>query len=97
MAGHGACPLVGHNSRPEEVAHVRGHRVDPALVAVEPDDVVAVALVRPEVLLEPPVELAGLELEPLGELVVADDLPRELGDAALGVEDVALDLRRRDR
>ena len=89
--------LLGNDARPEQVPHVRGHRVDPALVAVEADDVVAAALVGPEVVVEARVQLLGLALEPLGELDVGAEPPRELGDAQLRVVDVALDLGGRDR
>jgi hypothetical protein len=79
------------------MAHVGGHRVDPALVAVQPDHVVAAALVRPEVLVEAPVQLGRFALEAPCEPGVADNLPGQLGDTELRVVDVALDLRGCDR
>ena len=61
------------------------------------DDVVAAAIVGPEVAVEALAQLLGLALEPLGERVVVHEAPGELGDAQLRVVDVALDLGGRDR
>jgi hypothetical protein len=57
------------------VPHVRGDRVDPALVAVEADVVVAAAFLRPEVGVEARVQLVGLALKSFREQVVAADAP----------------------
>src|SRR5262249_25971500 len=63
--------VSGDDSRPEQVPHVRRQRVDLALVAVEPDDVVAAPFVRPEVGVEALVERGRLTLETGCELLVA--------------------------
>ena len=79
------------------MTHVRAARVDLALLPVERECVEASALVDPERLVEARSELVGLTLEPLGQRLVAPDLARELGEAALRVVDVALHLDRGDR
>ena len=96
-SGDETCALLGNDARPEQVPHVRGHGVDPALVGVEADDVVAAAVLGPEVVVEARVQLLGLALEPLGERDVGAEAPGELGDAQLRVVDVRLDLGGRDR
>ena len=87
----------GHDPRPQQVAQVRRERVDGLLVPVETDDVVAAALLRPEVAVEPVEQLLGLALESVGKRGVAHDPLGELGDAQLRVVDVSLDLGRGDR
>ena len=52
LTGDETCALLGNDPGPEQVPDVRGHGVDPALVAVEADDVVAAAVVGPEVVVE---------------------------------------------
>ena len=76
---------------------VRRERVDRLLVRVEPDDVIAASLVRPEVAVEAGEELLGLERETACEVGVAHHPLGELGDTQLRIVDVALDLRRCDR
>ena len=93
----GVDALGGHDPAPEQVPHVGAHRVDLTLVAVEGEDVVATARLGPVRRVEPIAQVLGLALEPFGQLPVAPDLPRYLGDSPLGVVDVALHLARRDR
>ena len=76
---------------------VRSQRVHGLLVPVEGERVVPTARVAPECLVEARAQLLGVPLEPLGELPLAPDLARELGEPDLGVVDVALHLARRDR
>jgi hypothetical protein len=97
LFGDETCALRGHDARPEQVPHVRGHGVDRALVGVEADDVVAAAGLGPEVVVEALVQLLGFALEPLGERDVGAEAPGELGDAQLRVVDVRLNLGGRDR
>ena len=61
MLGDEPRALGRNDARPEQMPHVRGQRVDLALVAVEPDDVETAALVRPERVVEPVVELGRLD------------------------------------
>src|ERR1051325_11810849 len=79
------------------MADVRAQRVDLPLLAVQRQDVVAPARVRPEALVEGAVQLLPLALEPLRERPVAPDLARELGHSQLRVVDVALHFCGRDR
>jgi hypothetical protein len=67
------------------------------LVPIETDDVVAAALLRPEVAVEPGEQLLGLALESVRERGVAHDPLGELGDAHLRVVDVSLNFRRGNR
>ena len=97
VACDGARALLRDDPRPQQVAHVRCERIDGLLVPIESDDVVAAALVRPEVAVEPGEHLLGLPLESVGERVVAHDPLGELGGAQLRVVDVSLDLRGGDR
>src|SRR5207237_10920638 len=86
----------GDDSAPEEVADVRAERVDLALLAVERERVVAAALVTPERLVEPALELVGLGVEASRKLAVTPHLASELRDPAFRVVDVSLHLARRD-
>ena len=88
--------LFRHYPGPQEVAHVRCHRVDLLLIGVEPDHVVAAALIRPERLVEPIGQIIGFSSEPLGQGGIAHEVFRHLRDPELGVVHVTLDLRRRD-
>jgi hypothetical protein len=96
LAGHDPGAVLRHDPRPQEMPHVRGHRVDPLLVTVEPDRVVAAARLRPEVAVESLEQISGLRSKTAGELRVAVQVLGELGDPELRVVDVPLDLRRRD-
>ena len=89
--------LLRDDPAPEQVADVRGERVDGPLLAVERERVVAAARVDPEGLVEPLHERVGLGVETLGERPVAPRQARQLGHPPLRVVDVALDLARRDR
>ncbi len=67
------------------------------LLPVERERVEPAALLAPERLVEAVAQHGRLALEPVGELAVAPDLPRQLGHAELRVVDVALHLAGRDR
>jgi hypothetical protein len=97
VLGDGARSFLRDDPRPEQVAHVRRHRIDLPFVAVEPDHVVTAAFIRPEVTIDARRELRCLALEPKGELIVAGERAGELCDAELRVVNVALDLTGRDR
>src|SRR3954452_574181 len=97
MISDQASSFVGHDPGPEEMPDVRGQRIDRAFVAVEPDDVEAAALLRPEVLVEARAEHGGLAFEALCESIVEREPARQLRDAELRVVDVSLDLGGRDR
>src|SRR5262249_30351981 len=81
---------------PEEMADVRAHRVDLALLGVQGERVVASALLAPEGLVELPLQLASFRVEPRREVAVAPDVAGELGDPPLRVIDVSLHLARGD-
>ena len=65
--GDGLDALGRHDPAPEQVARCSSRASRPALVAVERERVVAAALVDPERLVEAPLQLGRLGLEPLGE------------------------------
>ncbi len=80
---------------PQALARVRCDRVRSPAVA--PDGHHVVAQIRiPEGGLEAPPHLLGLRVEAGGQLVLAA-APGKAGHPPLGIEDVALDLRQRDR
>src|SRR6059036_1110558 len=97
MISDQASSFVGNDPGPEEMPDVRGQRIDRAFVTVEPDDVEAAALLRPEVLVEACAEQGGLVFEALCEFVAEPEPARELRDAELRVVDVSLDLGGGDR
>ena len=78
------------------MAHVRGHRVDQPLVSIQPQCVVAAAIIDPEVAIEAFEEVVGLRSQTDGQLVVAPHLVGQLGRASFGVVHVPLDLAQRD-
>ena len=88
LVGNRASALLRHDPRPQEMPEVRRERVD-RLVRVEPDDVIAASLVRPEVAVEAGEELLGLERETACEAGVAHHPLGELGDTQLRIVDVA--------
>ena len=88
--------LGRHDPAPEQVADVRGERVDRLLVPVERERVGA-ALLDPERLVEAALQLGRLALEPRRQRRVVPDLPRQLRQTHLRVVDVPLHLDRRDR
>src|SRR3954447_3324912 len=93
LSGDDTRALRRNDPRPEQVPDVGGHGVDPALVSVEADDVIAAAVLGPEVVVEASVQLFGLALEALSKPDVGAEAPRKLGDAQFRVVDVALNLR----
>src|SRR5918995_806055 len=97
LVDDGVGPLRQHDPAPEEVADVRGERVDAALFTVEPERVEAAALLAPEGAVELPAQPLRLLLEPRREPALAPHFSTELRRAAFRVVDVALNLARRDR
>ncbi len=97
LVGDDRGTLLGHDPGPQELPDVRGQRVDRALVAVEPDRVVATPGVDPEVALEALAQGGGLEPKAGRERRVGERPVGKLRDSDLGVVDVALDLGRGDR
>ena len=84
------------DAAPEQVAVVRGQRVDLVALRVEREGEV-LAVRDPEVAVEAALEVGGLLLEPVGERRVLPDEARQAGAAHLRVVGVALELARRAR
>ena len=78
------------------MSHVRAHRVDLALLAIEGDGVVAAGL-DPVVAVEPLAQRCRLTFQAVGEGRVVPDLARQSGGPDARVVGVALDLAGRDR
>ena len=82
-------PIVADDAAPEQMADVRGERVDGLLVAVEREGIVG-AVLEPEVVVERLLEVRCLLLELLRKRLVAPDLSCEACTPAPGVVDVSL-------
>src|SRR5262249_3974721 len=81
---------------PQQMAVVRRERVDLVAFGVEREREVLVVL-DPVVAVEAPLEIRGLLLEAVGELVVLPDLAREAGGPHLPVVRISLQLARGPR
>lgn len=92
-----ASTILGDDTRPEQVSHVRGHRINRTLVAVETDDVVPATLVRPEIPVDARPQLIGFALESSRQCFVIEQFPGDLRDPALRVIDVTLNFHCHDR
>src|SRR5207245_8991015 len=90
-------PFRRDDAAPQQVPDVRAERIDAPLLAVERKRVVAAALVAPERLVEPALELVRLGVEPVSELAVTPHLACQVRDPPLRVVDVPLNLARRAR
>src|SRR5215470_7150716 len=87
----GASLVLVDDPAPEQVPDVRSERIDLALLAVEGQGK-ELALGDPVVRVEAPLEIGGLGGEALGRPLIAPDLAREPGAAALGIVGIPLEL-----
>src|SRR5205814_2731059 len=86
-----SCLVLVGDSAPEQVADVRGDRVDEPAVAVDGQGETA-AIIHPVVAVETRFQVGGRLLEPVREVGIVPDPTGETSASLLGVVYVALDL-----
>src|SRR5262245_16641922 len=91
MLGAGLGLVIVDDAAPQEMANVGRERIDPSLLAVEPQGKEA-ALRDPKVLVKALLQQGGLLLERVRPRCIAPHVAREPGGAQLGVVCVALEL-----
>src|SRR5204863_3874208 len=94
--GDGAGTIPRDDAAPEQMARIRGDRIDRAFLSVECEHVVA-ELVAPEVAVEPLAELLRLSFQVGRELLVPPDFASQPSSAHVRVVGIPLDLGGRDR